>query len=198
MYAQPPDAAVAVPARRGFTQGPLLAICCLGIILFLIAATIVLALIPLYIPQKVATASSTNPYTFTFSPNSAGRKRQTINTFNGTDGTLDSTATTRFTQAISIHFGFSSSAFQSTSNGVVSSVSGTRLIYIAGRFQRGICGVCTVSTATISSLSVSFTYNGVTYSISFTVTVLANTNLVPVTVASTNTTTTTATTTASL
>jgi len=43
--------------RRGFTQGPLLAICCLGIILFLIAASIVLALIPVYIPQKVATGT---------------------------------------------------------------------------------------------------------------------------------------------
>jgi hypothetical protein len=35
---------------------PLAAICCLGLIGFLIAATIVLALIPLYLPQKSATA----------------------------------------------------------------------------------------------------------------------------------------------
>jgi hypothetical protein len=48
--------------RRGFTQGPILAICCLGIILFLIAATIVLALIPLYIPKKTLTPGTVNIY----------------------------------------------------------------------------------------------------------------------------------------
>jgi len=35
---------------------PLAAICCLGLILFLIAGTIILALIPLYLPHKDATA----------------------------------------------------------------------------------------------------------------------------------------------
>jgi hypothetical protein len=37
---------------------PLAAICCLGLIGFLIAATIVLALIPLYLPQKGTTATA--------------------------------------------------------------------------------------------------------------------------------------------
>jgi len=37
---------------------PLLAICCAGLVLFGIAATIVLALIPLYLPTKTVTPGS--------------------------------------------------------------------------------------------------------------------------------------------
>ncbi|CAF1522766.1 unnamed protein product, partial [Rotaria magnacalcarata] len=37
---------------------PLVALCCLGIVGLLIAGTIVLALIPIYLPQKAAAAVS--------------------------------------------------------------------------------------------------------------------------------------------
>jgi hypothetical protein len=46
-------------ATRNPTAGyPLLAICCAGLVLFGIAATIVLALIPLYLPRKTVTDAS--------------------------------------------------------------------------------------------------------------------------------------------
>ncbi len=48
-------------AARGATSAlPIAAICCLGIILLAIAATIVLALIPVYLSRKNATCSRTS------------------------------------------------------------------------------------------------------------------------------------------
>jgi hypothetical protein len=65
MYA-PPPAIVPAPAGRsgGLATGPILAICCLLFILFLIATTIILALIPVYLPRKDVTtsAASNSPY----------------------------------------------------------------------------------------------------------------------------------------
>ncbi|CAF1316001.1 unnamed protein product [Adineta steineri] len=67
MYAPP---AAAANRRSGLAaSGPLLAICCLGFILFLIAATIVLALIPVYLSTRGSTSSSTTPrYTLSGTP----------------------------------------------------------------------------------------------------------------------------------
>jgi len=64
MYA-PPVIPVSPARTRGLAGGPLLGICCLFIIGFLIAATIVLALIPVYIPRKGNASTSTavsNPF----------------------------------------------------------------------------------------------------------------------------------------
>jgi hypothetical protein len=46
--------------RQGLANGPLLAICLFTLILFLIAATIVLALIPIYLPTRDVTPSIEN------------------------------------------------------------------------------------------------------------------------------------------
>jgi len=48
--------------RRGLGGLPILALCCLLFILFLIASTIVLALIPVYIQPKEATRGMENIY----------------------------------------------------------------------------------------------------------------------------------------
>jgi hypothetical protein len=101
MYSPPPAVVPVTPARRGFTQGPLLAICCLGIILFLIAATIVLALIPLYIPKKTLTPGGTSSSnSFTLTPQRSGRKRDASNQPLGDDGNLDATATANINSAV--------------------------------------------------------------------------------------------------
>ncbi|CAF4042746.1 unnamed protein product [Rotaria sp. Silwood1] len=71
------------------------AICCGALLLFLLAATIVLALIPVYTPTKTATLSSTatrsNPITIymnTGSTNSGRRKRQSSGLLNCVGGTF--------------------------------------------------------------------------------------------------------------
>jgi hypothetical protein len=44
--------------RNSSAAYPLLAICCAGLVLFTIAAAIVLALIPIYLPSKSVTLAS--------------------------------------------------------------------------------------------------------------------------------------------
>jgi len=73
MYAPPPVARNAAPARGGIlASGPLLAVCCLLFILFLIAATVVLALIPVYVSSKDGPVSSgrAGPYSAVLTPTS--------------------------------------------------------------------------------------------------------------------------------
>ncbi|CAF0888570.1 unnamed protein product [Adineta steineri] len=90
MYAPPPAAA----NRRGglAASGPLLAICCLGFILFLIAATIVLALIPVYLSTRGSSSSSANTasYQLQMTPSADARKRSLATLVEGTfaDSTL--------------------------------------------------------------------------------------------------------------
>ncbi|CAF1629489.1 unnamed protein product, partial [Didymodactylos carnosus] len=61
MYHQNPPAnavpvaltsSTAIKNRRWFSAVPLIALCCLGILGLLLAATIVLALIPVYLPNR--------------------------------------------------------------------------------------------------------------------------------------------------
>jgi hypothetical protein len=82
MYAPPPSTAASAGKRYSVTYFNLLifiklsfyrsllpfaALCCLGILGFLIAATIVLALIPVYLPTKdVQTSSTTTNGKFVF------------------------------------------------------------------------------------------------------------------------------------
>ncbi|CAF0915925.1 unnamed protein product [Adineta steineri] len=71
MYAPPPS----VPARRNRGSGlaassPILAICCLGFILFMIAATIVLALIPVYLSKRSGGTPRTTTPTYLLTMNS--------------------------------------------------------------------------------------------------------------------------------
>ncbi|CAF1073054.1 unnamed protein product [Adineta steineri] len=71
MYAPPPS----VPARRNRGSGlaagsPILAICCLGFILFMIAATIVLALIPVYLSKRSGGSPRTTTPTYLLTMNS--------------------------------------------------------------------------------------------------------------------------------
>jgi hypothetical protein len=74
----------------GFAAGPLLAICCLATILFLIAATIVLALIPIYLPTKSATAGTTQNYFLKGTPGTAVP----------TDGNLNPTTQSNIAKAL--------------------------------------------------------------------------------------------------
>lgn len=99
--------------RAGLAGGPLLAICCLIFVLFLIAATIVLALIPVYLPNKTVSTSNemnyfiyemfflscgmsilgagSEPYYFTMNPDQP---------LTGPDGELDDTARTDLGQQV--------------------------------------------------------------------------------------------------
>lgn len=60
MYAPPRPVPVAAAPARATALGPLLGICCLLIIGFLIAATIVLALIPVYLPRQGQPSNQNN------------------------------------------------------------------------------------------------------------------------------------------
>ncbi|CAF4347242.1 unnamed protein product, partial [Adineta steineri] len=74
MYAPLPAAVVRRNRETGFTAGgPILAICCLGFVIFLIAATIVLALIPVYLSKRSggSSSSSTPRYTMIMNPGTA-------------------------------------------------------------------------------------------------------------------------------
>jgi hypothetical protein len=63
MYTPPPDAAIGAPRRTGLAaSAPVLAICCLLFILFVIAAVIILALIPVYVARN----NSINVPTYTY------------------------------------------------------------------------------------------------------------------------------------
>ncbi|UJR14942.1 hypothetical protein I4U23_001923 [Adineta vaga] len=103
MYAPPPAAAPGGAARSGLAaSGPILAICCLLFILFLIASTIVLALIPVYLSTRDSTSSSkSSPYTLTGTPGSIigeDRKRTSYSAL--TEGSLDSSVPTAIANAM--------------------------------------------------------------------------------------------------
>jgi len=177
MYAPPPAVVPVVPQRSGF-NAPLAAICCLALVLFLIAATIVLALIPLYIPTKDATAGgNTNTYYFLMTPN------QTL----GDDGSLSDDATNTVSDAISEGLGMSAGALEADSATTVSTTSGGRRrrgfgisrverqggssgqnCYHRGRFRRRFCGLCRI-VVTVITIVVSFIYGGIRLYIQFVV-----------------------------
>jgi hypothetical protein len=184
MYVSPPAVVPVVAPQRNFTNGPLLALCCLMFILFLIAATIVLALIPIYLPAKNANLNNNSPsYYFLLTPNG------TAIPYNGP---LTQPALTQIANAIAVQLGFPAgslvldSATVTTIQGRrkrrafglsrIRRQSGTQQISCVGRFQRNTCrrfGNCVPKVLTFS-LSITITINGVSYTITFTVQISTN------------------------
>jgi len=161
MYAPPPVAAV--PVRRRTFNAPLAAICCLGLILFLIAATIVLALIPIYLPRKDANAGTTNPFAFTLTPN------QRL----GDDGPLSADAQNSLANSISTGAGLPAGSLALDS--AVAATSSRRRrqdsdlerdkrdtnqkVYCRGRFRHSVCGLCRILNFAFQ-IAVSFIFGG--------------------------------------
>ncbi|UJR14941.1 hypothetical protein I4U23_001922 [Adineta vaga] len=114
MYAPPPAAAPGGAARTGLAaSGPILAICCLLFILFLIASTIVLALIPVYLSTRDSTATGKSPsYLLDLdqTDSTTNKKRATITSFDEGQE-LDSDSRTNTANAVISKLGLSSGAF---------------------------------------------------------------------------------------
>ncbi|CAF0838065.1 unnamed protein product [Adineta steineri] len=145
MYAPP---AAAANRRSGLAaSGPLLAICCLGFILFLIAATIVLALIPVYLSTRGSTSSSnTKNYVMTMTPPGSGKRDSS----SIPEGSIDSTTITNINNAVNSNMGFESG----TTNGV----SGTASTVPTSRRRRGF-GLQRERRASIVKLFFIFFFN---------------------------------------
>jgi len=167
MYAPPPVAAV--PVRRRAFNAPLAAICCLGLILFLIAATIVLALIPIYLPRKdVSTDGTTNPFSFTLTPD------QTL----GDDGPLSADAQNDLANSISTGAGLPAGSLALDS--AVAATSSRRRrqdsdlerdkratnqkVYCRGRFRHSVCGLCRIINF-LFSFALAIIFGGISQSI---------------------------------
>jgi hypothetical protein len=196
MYA-PPPAIVPASGRSGLAaNGALLAVCCLALILFLIAATIVLALIPVYLPSRSATLTrTTQTYYFVLTPNG------TI----GDDGTLSSTDSTTLYNAICASLGFPAGCIKSQGNVLVASSSSkrrrrgfgltrteraiTQKWYFAAQFFQQKCGTCPI-TITTFIITITITYGGKTQVVTITVTIFTITITFPVTLSSSTTPTT--------
>jgi hypothetical protein len=192
MYGPPPAAVVPVAPRRGGISGPLAAMLCLGVILFLIAATIVLALIPVYLPSRNAQQTgTTKTYYFVLSPN------QTL----GDDGILSNSASiTSLEQAISSALGLNVNSFVIDGNVVIATVnSGKRRrrgfglerserstqqnLYCHGRFLHKFCGSCLIVQTIITFFAEIF-YGGVLVPLEFVCQVYPIVISVPATVGS--------------
>jgi len=117
MYAPPP---MVVPARAGRSGGlasaPILAICCLLFILFLIAATIILALIPVYLQRKNVQTTSTTPF----------YASGTLDQSAGGDTALDATNRASLARAIEAATGAPAGSGTVTNGAVTSSAAGKR------------------------------------------------------------------------
>jgi len=157
MYAAPPPPPItttpvvdAAPRRGGLGAAPLLAICCLAFILLLIASTIVLSLIPIYLPAKGTVGDGlTRAVFFRLTPN------MTL----GNDGTLDDNNRIIISRALATQLGFpAASLFLSPIVLVTSSKrkrrglvlarsrrqGGTQRGYCSGQFRRDECGFCRI------------------------------------------------------
>jgi len=166
MYAPPPVAAV--PVRRRAFNAPLAAICCLGLILLLIAATIVLALIPIYLPRKDVNAGTTNPFSFTLTPD------QTL----GDDGPLSADAQNSLANSISTGAGLPAGSLALDS--AVAATSSRRRrqdsdlerdkratnqkVYCRGRFRHSVCGLCRIINF-LFSFALAIIFGGISQSI---------------------------------
>ncbi|CAF0965275.1 unnamed protein product [Adineta ricciae] len=121
MYAPPPAVAAGGARRSGLAaSGPLLAVCCLLFILFLIASTIVLALIPVYLATRDGNTITNSPtYLMTLSPtNGTGL----------TETNLDSTSLSNIATAAATAANAPSGSFSVN--------SGTSTVNTAGRRKR--------------------------------------------------------------
>ncbi|UJR14943.1 hypothetical protein I4U23_001924 [Adineta vaga] len=116
MYAPPPAVAPGGAARTGLAaSGPILAICCLLFILFLIASTIVLALIPVYLSTRDSTATGKSPsYLLTADPtgfpDNNGKRATAYESFDA-DHDLNSESCTNTANAVTSKLSLSSGAF---------------------------------------------------------------------------------------
>jgi len=220
MYAPPPEAAPSPAAQRAMTRGPILAVCCLGIILFLIAATIVLALIPVYLPNRGLQAggtSSVNSFVLNPTSVSSNGKRSASNQPLGNDGLMSQSTTQNTADGISTGLGFSAGSITPSGQGVVATSnsgrkrrgfgllrserqSGTQNCYLMGRFRHDHCGACIVRVTVIIITILDFIYGNINGQVVFSVTIDINVIIViPATLtSSTSTAATAATTTAAL
>jgi hypothetical protein len=157
-------------------------------------------LIPVYLPSRSATQTgTTQTYYFVLTPNG------TI----GNDGTLSSADSTTVYNAICSALGFSSGCITPEGNVLVATSSSkrrrrgfgltrrerstTQKLYVAGKFNRGVCGRCVI-TITTFTITVVITYGGSTIVVTFTVTIFSVTITFPATLGSTSSTTTLSTT----
>jgi len=197
MYVPPPPVVPVTPRRRGILAGgPILAVCCLGIILFLIASTIVLALIPVYLPTRNTNlGGTTQTFFFLLTPN------VTL----GDDGTLSPAAEAAIANAISAQLGFVPSSLQFDGNIVVATKSSKRRrrgfgltrneraqnrqqCYGRGRFLRQFCKQCVI-TKFVFTIVVVFFYGGILQVVEFLVTIFLISFPFPATLSSSTTTT---------
>ncbi|UJR14944.1 hypothetical protein I4U23_001925 [Adineta vaga] len=174
MYAPPPAVAPGGAGRSGLAaSGPILAICCLLFILFLIASTIVLALIPVYLSTRDITATGKSPsYLLTADPTAitdTSGKRADYSSFDA-DQELDSDSRTNTANAVISKLSLSSGAFlvdqcrtaYTTSRkrrgfGILREARATNgvKLFCKVRFNYAKCGRC-VSTSYLQSISTFF------------------------------------------
>ncbi|CAF0888848.1 unnamed protein product [Adineta steineri] len=166
--------------RAGFAAGaPILAICCLGFILFLIAATIVLALIPVYLSKRSGgSSSSTTPrYQFVLTPNPAA-KRQTSYT-PPAGSTLDTASLASIDSELARVLKISADAIL-IEYGIVAS-DGTSKVYCPLEFNKQKCSKCGNNgfLESIQSFAITPTIFG--HPVSYAVVLILNSNNIPTT-----------------
>jgi hypothetical protein len=198
------DRAIGVAPARGLGGIPVLALCCLLFLLLVIASTIVLALIPVYVSASQATQGGTSKsYSAT-----ADYSGSPVN-----DGSLDSNAKTSLGNSMATGLGVPNggvnvkSATFATSSGrrrrrALShrnrriSINGLiQLLYIIFVFVRSVCGSCiTIASNIAINFAVSFVYGGILFARTLSVTIFSTAVIsVPATLASSTTSTTTST-----
>ncbi|CAF0838381.1 unnamed protein product [Adineta steineri] len=189
MYAPLPAAVVRRNRETGFSaSGPILAICCLGFVIFLIAATIVLALIPVYLSKRSggSSSSSTPRYTMIMNPGTALP-----------EGTLNSQSLSNINSAMNNALNLQSGSFVSESGTVATGGkrkrkregfeifrdrrAGTTQLYIVFHFNKQKCDKCGnmgyLQSIPSFPVTVVIFINSVQYTTTFTSTlVLTSTN----------------------
>jgi len=148
MYAPPPAVVAPAPRRSGLAAGgPLLAICCLLFILFLIASTIVLALIPVYVQRDIDPVGNSPRYTAVMTP----QGRDDV-----PEGNFDQNSLNNFNAASDSAVGLNSGAFNADSStstqgagkrkrrgfGLVRERRASGISYCKFRFNRRRCSIC--------------------------------------------------------
>ncbi|CAF1361917.1 unnamed protein product [Rotaria sordida] len=128
MYANGPPITPDAPRRKDSALGQLLCIGCTIFVLFLVAATIVLALIPLYLPKKTVTPSEYSQYYYATGDYSGSL---------GNDGPLSPAARQNITRAMEDKLGLPPDSVDMDSASVASTSSERkRRGYDVARFRR--------------------------------------------------------------
>ncbi|CAF3664683.1 unnamed protein product [Rotaria sp. Silwood1] len=198
--------------KKTYITAPIIAIGCVFLVGFVIATAVVLSLIPLYLPRKDISLWTSPTYVLTLDfPGSLGN-----------DGSLDSAARDAFARKIEESLGLSEGAVTVISATVATDQTGRKRrgvpisrfhrgttnqgvqrIHIRFKFGEAKCKVQCRKTSFVTklsanSLTVTFTYNGVRFELTFTISVRSITdNSIPSTLAPTTETTTITTTTES-